>query len=92
MNTYLVIFPIGLLTGALTNLDVAVCSNPDTNSLYWCARPWQGGGGQQVQQPAPLLRRPQHSHRKLYTQLHFPVPGPGSATAPASGSNFSRRS
>ena len=32
------LFPIGALTGALTNLEVAVCGGtPATNSLYW---PW----------------------------------------------------
>ncbi|PRW44348.1 pyruvate decarboxylase 4 [Chlorella sorokiniana] len=32
------VFPIGVLTGALTNLNTAVCSGTsDTNSIYW---PW----------------------------------------------------
>ena len=32
----IIIFPIGLLTGALTNLDLAVCGNSaDTNQVYW---------------------------------------------------------
>lgn len=33
----IMLFPIGLITGAMTNLEVALCSHPETNDLYW---PW----------------------------------------------------
>lgn len=36
--TLLMVFPIGAITGALSNLTVAVCGGtPETNKLYWSA-------------------------------------------------------